>query len=425
MKSMRYSANRLNCLTSYHTRDNREKNLSLSINRKDLVYLFLFIPFFFPEIISYRLNGVLVFLDVFGNVWRLASAGIVAAYYFLCSRKPCSGFILAVALYSAIMIVTSILMAGDVWISVIVFGTRVGMCMLLAMAMERRHLGAISMYLKVLLIINFVCMLLFPDGFDPTHVNYRHDNMRFFLGHKNALLMFMILALTLAFLQNGAIMNIKMKIWLVVFLLSEFLCTSSTGMVLAVFFVPLILCPFQWIKKLFAAHEFAIYFITTSASILLTLFYTKVTDLRVTQWLIEDVLGKQLTLSSRTLLWDMSWSRIFRSPWIGFGYVEGIVGGTIESPAHNAVLMVIYCTGMLGLAGLLVLFYVTSHKGHISNSLRTEHTWVSVAIFIVLLDGFMEPTVLSGHTLFCLMIFQYAINHGYSFVKYPCESRKV
>jgi O-antigen ligase len=75
-------------------------------------------------------------------------------------------------------------------------------------------------------------------------------------------------------------------------------------------------------------------------------------------WLIVDILGKDLTFSYRTYIWDYALLRIIKNPLIGngfrapFGYE--LVSATIIFDAHNLFLQILYSGGVLAFISLII-----------------------------------------------------------------------
>ena len=130
-------------------------SFTIRIKKDDIIFLFLLLPYFVPGIVSTNIYAIMSFLDIASNIHRMVAALIIAWIYFFHSDLPCFKFIIMVTIYSSIMIISSVLKDGEIITSCIVMGTRVSLCMLIALMIERRRLHILSWYLEILIFINF------------------------------------------------------------------------------------------------------------------------------------------------------------------------------------------------------------------------------------------------------------------------------
>src|SRR5690606_27936405 len=115
---------------------------------------------------------------------------------------------------------------------------------------------------------------------------------------------------------NKIVLSTKLLIAAVFFSFAYFWsATSIVGISLIIIY--LLLVHKGWLKSL-------INYKTVALSILF-LFFTVVyfNNLHVFAFVIEDVLGKDLTLSTRTVIWDEAKIMISQSPLFGYGTIEG------------------------------------------------------------------------------------------------------
>lgn len=389
----------------------------MEIRTKDLLYLMLLIPFFPPGFISYQFDDLSVILNQVLNIWLYISAITVGFLYLKKPGKYYYKFIIAVALYTSLLVVSTCLNAGNVMVSINAWGKRVAVCMLAAMITYEKRFDVVCRYYKVLILINLLLTFIMPDGFG----SIEDGNIISFMGHKNQQIQYMVLFLTLQFLQNGTDQRIKDRIWILICLLNEFLCQSSTGITLLALYAILLSFPFSKIKKFISNHSMAISMLTTVFSIILTLSFQLIVNIPVVKWYILNVLHKRLDLTARPVLWAETWLRVSMKPLFGVGNIldlseiQGVSTGTwaarIIRTDHNAVLSIIYKTGFVGLAGFIVLCGIASYSKDKSLKIRKEYMWISLGILIFLLDGFMEGAIEGGYYLYWMMLMQYASNH--------------
>lgn len=102
-------------------------------------------------------------------------------------------------------------------------------------------------------------------------------------------------------------------------------------------------------------------------------------------FLIVDILHRDLTLTTRTVVWDKAFDVIESAPLFGYGLEDSVTAqirfGTVES-SHNFFLDQIYYGGVVALCLLVVGLYM------VGRSLRKCHSKKAVAALVSCLGGF-------------------------------------
>jgi O-antigen ligase len=283
--------------------------------------------------------------------------------------------------------------------------------MLITLMIIDNELNVVAEYGKFIILVNFVCMLIWPNGI-WRRIYFTANEPVFFIGHKNFLDLFVLFILLFIFLQNKKT-SLSYWIYYILSVISVFMSKSSTGTVVMLF--SFIISIFYW-EKLYKIllNDKLIYIITFIISILITLTPTILTNNRYIQELIIKGFHKDLTLSYRTILWEKAWEYIARSPIIGWGQnlVFREYSNNISNPAHNAMLQVLISTGIVGVVLLFVLYFKCSKRMVDKLDNEKTHIQINLCILMFMLIGIMEPTVLTGHYLFVLMVLQYHSNRN-------------
>ena len=372
---------------------------------KNLMYLFLLLPYFTPGAISGSYEGMFKIFDIISNMHRLITFPIIIYLYFTNEKKPYFKYIMMIAIYSSVMVFSSIIMESEVVTSCIVLGTRCSLCMLFAIMIKKKRTRVLGSYLKAMILINLLLMLLVPEGFYKNSTN----EAIFFLGHGNIFIQNMILMLSILSVCDG---KRTFNFYIVICLISICLSDSKTGIVLMIFYCIMVYLSL-WKIKHFIFPEKLIYFFTTIGSLVLTYAHTVITQSRVISYFVTRVLGKSLTFNYRTVLWDYAWSLIKEYPLLGLGFRQNFSGNfahsveVMENTAHNGILYVLFTSGGIGLFLLLALFVLCSTKQN--NTVHKREIYqIDLGILVLLLDGLMEPMIFSGHIIFLMMLLQYA-----------------
>ena len=177
-----------------------------------------------------------------------------------------------------------------------------------------KKLKSIDLVLTIYVVINFLTILLYPDGWFSTH-NY---SANWFLGYKNELIRTLLPALTingvLAMHNNGRY-KLKNIIIYLICLSSIILTGSATSLVMIIAYGGFVLI----VHSRFSLKYFSLllsFLISCFISIGFVIYHAQ-DDYSV---IFENWLGKDTTLTGRVFIWEYAISKILNSPIIGYGY---------------------------------------------------------------------------------------------------------
>lgn len=127
--------------------------------------------------------------------------------------------------------------------------------------------------------------------------------------------------------------------------------------------IVLLLLYFVWpaVKRFYSRHRFATLLgIFAIFFIVVTFFAEPILSFPPFRFIIEDVLGKDVTLTHRTRLWRIAFDEILRLPIFGHGIGDSEnhfsihVWGTIQTwSAHNQYLQTLYVGGLAAMAAIV------------------------------------------------------------------------
>jgi O-antigen ligase len=103
-------------------------------------------------------------------------------------------------------------------------------------------------------------------------------------------------------------------------------------------------------------------------------------------WFIEGVLGKDVTLTSRTLIWNRALEQIPLSPFIGYGYDYRVVMGYYS---HNLLLELLITTGIIGTILYIFILIKAIKNAFIS---KTEN-FVIISFVILMIINLTEAFI--------------------------------
>ena len=247
---------------------------------------------------------------------------------------------------------------------------------------------------EVLIYCNLLAVLLCPDGMyssrkDLSYIWFSTKN--WLLGNRNLFLPYCLFACLIAYIyrRHG---GMKWREWgiYVACLISVILVKSATSTVVMILLLALIML----LKS--NTVKFHVYFLL---GINISLFFLIVV-LRVQNlfaFLIEDVLGKTLTFTGRTTLWDAILPLIAKNPIFGLGVQKNgvlvqLTGISYAGHAHNLILDCLYRGGIIYLGLYVTAMVLVYRKLHAFQYMK-ESQAVSIVLFIFQIAALMEPYI--------------------------------
>jgi len=350
--------------------------------------LFLLIPFFRPGVFLHLQFGIAgVSINDLFLYWRLLSIAIVFLLFFLYAKID--KFIVAIAVYLFIMLFSTIFNGGDLAAALRSALTVAGVCMLVSLAVSANPLTllkVISRYLGVLVIINLALFFILGGGI----VRSSGQNILFyFLGNRNGKTTILVLTLLVNSIYSYMTKK-RLSTWaLIIFaciIITLLNIWSATGVVACFMLITFIFFIFKGFHK--TLFNFKLLF---SINIGLFFFIVIFRMQDYLSFIIEYALGRSLTFTDRTFLWDYSIDLIMRAPFVGQGFDEHNMiwfMGEWLSP-HNAFLNILILGGIFALLAYLVViifsgYTLTKYSGHPISSI------LSVGLFVYLVASLTE-----------------------------------
>lgn len=383
----------------------KEKKRRLkSINNTAFLILLLF-PFFKP--ISLELIAPAI--DSFFDFWRVLALAMILFMYFLSGKT--SRMIIAISTYEIMLWIATIINSGDgsdFWRLTVNCGTVVGFCMLTELCIKqnsKKYFTAVFAIYSVLVTINLIVLLLFPKG-----IAVSEDGGTFnFLGNDNGMaVIFELPLMCVACIYSafkGRRLTFNAVIMLAMISATVLITWSATGVVAwFALFVYILLIYKGRFTKVFNSYLLFLTFAVMQISIVF---------LRLQEhfaFIINNILGKSINFTGRTIVWDLSYLLIMQSPVIGHGVYEGhgliwFVNNYVY--AHNAILEIMIQSGIVGLILFIVPFVLAARKLY----RYREHFLagiVSATLFSFLMTFLMEAQI-AAIWIFGILVIAYHI----------------
>lgn len=280
----------------------------------------------------------------------------------------------------------------------------------------RKGLYSLNFVYSTLVYINLIFFLLFPEGYIQEYQDYRLIT-RYFLGVSNqfasTLIPAVIINIVYSYLRYGKL-NYKSYLLISTVLFTFIYYWSATSLVGIGLIIIFLLFIKGNILRSFIKNK-----IIFPTLILLYLTIVVFRNLDIFAVLVEDVLNKDLTLSTRTLLWDRAIKYILESPYIGYGYIpEGKylqITALRQMDSHNTLLQYILQHGIIGLIPIILMFVIfikntSKYSQHLITKFIIYSMFVSMImmisevysftfILIILLLGIFVPNIINEKKL--------------------------
>lgn len=362
----------------------------------------LLLPFFKPA----SLEFISLWMETFFNFWRVAALATVLLLYLLLGKA--SKMIIAICAYEAILLISAIVNGGDFWHLTVNCGTVIGFCMLTELCIKQNSkifFTTVFAIYSVLVTINLILLFIFPEGIAVSETGMTYN----LLGNDNSMAVAFELPLMCVACLYSAFKNRRLtfaaSLMLAMISATVLITWSATGVVAWFGMIVYILFIYKGrFTKTFNAYLFFLAFVILQIMIVF---------LRLQEhfaFIINNILGKDIDFSGRTVFWDLSYLIIMQSPVIGHGVYEG--HGLIWTAysfgyAHNAVLEIMIESGAVGLILFIIPFVMSARKLY----RYREHFLagiVSATIFSFLITFLMEAQI-SSIWIFGFLVIAYHI----------------
>lgn len=102
-------------------------------------------------------------------------------------------------------------------------------------------------------------------------------------------------------------------------------------------------------------------------NIVLFLMLVVFNKMSIFSFIIVNVLNRNLTLTDRTVIWEVTINQIIRKPIFGYGFIDGLkfqqlLPGITGINAHNTYLMILFNGGVIALSLFIYIFILASKR---------------------------------------------------------------
>ena len=311
-----------------------------------IIYIFLLIPFF-------RITYLVVMYpqtELVYKIWQIIS--ILIIFVILMKYGKYSKFLNYFIVYFILLILSTVLNNADVPGCIFLAIRTIGLCMIVDYGIKRDtkvFLNAFEFFLSVLVYINLFSVIIFKDGmYVNSTVGYTEN---WILGYRNLHILYILPAILVSFINSyykEGKLTIRNYILLIASYLSIYLVKSGTSLIGMTIIVGLLILNniFKKIKLLNIKNYFLAYIILFLAIVIFRIQ-------NLFEYIIVDILNRDLTLTGRIYIWDYVIEFIKERPILGYGVEDSILrlnktSFMVSTHAHDQILEIIYKSGIVG-----------------------------------------------------------------------------
>lgn len=243
----------------------------------------------------------------------------------------------------------------------------------------------VSAFFNCLITINFATQLIYHDGIEYNYSLYGAINGIWFLGQSNSIIAFVLVAVVMNLIVYEFDRKKENIIFIVISCISILLADSATASV-GVFLVLLIYAIVKsffipgGIKKMINSK------ILFSIAICITVIFLIIGNISIFSKIIVDVLKKDLTLTTRTIVWQKVIPAIAEKPICGYGfpYIDQFRNRFGVSHQHDFYLHIMYQGGICSLLPFLRNVIIAGRQLDSSDSNESKIIIAGIFAFLIM-----------------------------------------
>ena len=380
-----------------------------------LLFILLLLPFFpipYLEITFPVLSNIC-------NYYRILSFLFIV--FLMINKKSISYFNLSLFLFCIVLLISTIINNADIKQCISSITTILGLCFVIEYGVKndtKIFLNSFEFVLYSFVVINFITIILVPEGLYFSHSISFTTKLNWFLGFKNNHIVFIVPALAASIINSYYTYNkltFRNYFLLIISAISMLIVNSSTSLI-GIATIILLLLYLQINKKTKIINIYN--FIGCYVSLFFGFVIFRLQE--VFKYFIVNVLGKNVTFTGRIYIWDYVMDFIRAKPLLGYGvenanirYLKTV--GVQSYHAHNEILEMIYKSGFIGLLITIYIYYIA-----IKELYKFKNNKISkiFSIFIFAYSIMMLTEAYSFENIFIFLTIGYNIKYFIKGEKY-------
>lgn len=288
-----------------------------------LVMAILLLPFLEPlgieEMANYLRGGWTVLHQIF-IILKLISFVVIAVFSIYQLGRPTIIFVYMLIFQVWIMLMT-IINGGYSFSRLITSLTSIGVVLLfdyyVRIGNTKKFISVAETILMVIIVINLITVIAYPNGM---YVNDRNWSLNWLLGYKNLHIQYYLPFISICAINQNlkkGKLGVKLYAMLAVIIVSTYFSQSITSLI-SVSLIGLLTILFGSSELPEKINMTSIYIVSTALSILMIFMGFQ----NYFGEFLQNVLGKDVSMSSRTLIWSKGMNYFLQHPFLGNGIVS-------------------------------------------------------------------------------------------------------
>lgn len=354
----------------------------IKIPKCKLYYFFFFLVFIEPPIIDKMPS--LSFLHTCFMLCRIAISSIILLAFIKRGLRNKVELRLIVLLFWfwGVQIIATAVSNGLITNAIMNSITVIAPCLWVLIKSEESDniIESLKDYMYFLIIANVISIMLFPNGIYTSNSMWSEDSMHYYvLSIENSMAPYLLTTIMLSgisLLRKRR--NIKFDVVAVIFcIITPFLLESATLLLVVSLFVVLGLA-IIFTEKFDNKSFINLYIIIAIAMTFLIVLFRR---MDIFAYLIEVVLKRDLTLTSRTRIWDASLDAICQKIILGYGVQNTVFLRNLlkASHQHNYYLHILFQGGIIAFASFCVI--MNECRKHLNSNVDKNKSLMAVCLF--------------------------------------------
>lgn len=358
---------------------------------KVLMYFIILFPFFKPE---YLVR--IPIISILFNDWKIIS--LIIVILLILKRGRLTKQFLLLLLFCFWLTFITIIKMGDFKT---VFTFSISIISLSYIVEEgirniKSFIKSLILCFEIVIYINLISIILFPQGLYTTGSTLIGTALsNWFLGYDNTHIAYYLPAYIVSYIyMNLFKKSFRGKALIIAILLSSIICWSATTMV--GIFMMILFSALPCIKRNTKIFNLKNYLLLT---IFLFLFIVIFRMQNKFEFLIVDILKKDLTFTNRTILWEITLTYIVKHLLFGYGWQSASIRHLMYNSktiifAHNQILEYLYLGGIVCIIIYLSLwlYAIKSTKKNKNNeNIQIIHVAFLILQILSITEVYLNP----------------------------------
>ncbi len=217
-------------------------------------------------------------------------------------------------------------------------------------------LKVIEIILEIMLCINLVCVIVYPEGMYTN--NYLGYTDNWFLGYKSSLQYIVLPYLTIiAMFYVYKLERLNFYFGMIVIHVQAFLCLNLMLCIGLMVFDFLFF--FNVIKKYMSIGIKTYSMLIVAANIVIVFFFEPLLNFDLVDVFLTSIEGKMNNMITRFNMWQIGLNAIYEKPLLGYGFLTGddmiLMFDILQPHLHNQFLQLLLTVGIVGLSIFIAL----------------------------------------------------------------------